>query len=223
MLSLIRCTYEAMKDKRLCMLQVTPTCHSRLCIGIQLSSLAVRRWGFTLSAGTIPVAEAHPDQPPPEVPPDQAMQLNSAVNRALMQNPLTGSTHRSASAQPAKLQAGGSEGGAGWGGSQSGQDWQQQIEKDLHRTFPGHPVMDKTGRSALRRILLAYSVHNPDVGYCQVGWGLAAVLHVCRSQRSLTHRNSSAHWAEQRAGVMQNNALACQPVVWAHRGVCHTC
>ena len=32
----------------------------------------------------------------------------------------------------------------------------------------GHPVMDRTGRKALHRILLAYAWHNPNVGYCQV-------------------------------------------------------
>lgn len=50
----------------------------------------------------------------------------------------------------------------------SSHDWNLQIEKDLHRTFPGHPVMDGTGRSALRRILAAYARRNPSVGYCQV-------------------------------------------------------
>ena len=43
-----------------------------------------------------------------------------------------------------------------------------QIEKDLHRTFPGHPVMDTSGRNALRRLLAAYARRNPSVGYCQV-------------------------------------------------------
>ncbi len=56
--------------------------------------------------------------------------------------------------------------GASW--HPSSRDWNLQIEKDLHRTFPGHPVMDGTGRSALRRILAAYARRNPSVGYCQV-------------------------------------------------------
>lgn len=47
-------------------------------------------------------------------------------------------------------------------------DWNMQIEKDLHRTFPGHPVMDISGRNALRRLLAAYARRNPSVGYCQV-------------------------------------------------------
>ncbi|KAM0923888.1 hypothetical protein ACQ4PT_005232 [Festuca glaucescens] len=42
-----------------------------------------------------------------------------------------------------------------------------QIEKDLPRTFPGHPALDEDGRNALRRLLLAYARHNPTVGYCQ--------------------------------------------------------
>ncbi|KAJ8461036.1 hypothetical protein OPV22_033962 [Ensete ventricosum] len=46
--------------------------------------------------------------------------------------------------------------------------WKGQIEKDLPRTFPGHPALDDDGRNALRRLLTAYALHNPSVGYCQV-------------------------------------------------------
>ncbi|XP_024960575.1 ecotropic viral integration site 5 protein homolog [Cynara cardunculus var. scolymus] len=45
--------------------------------------------------------------------------------------------------------------------------WKGQIEKDLPRTFPGHPALDEGGRNALRRLLTAYARHNPCVGYCQ--------------------------------------------------------
>ncbi|XP_027935154.1 EVI5-like protein isoform X2 [Vigna unguiculata] len=45
--------------------------------------------------------------------------------------------------------------------------WKKQIEKDLPRTFPGHPALDENGRNSLRRLLLAYARHNPQVGYCQ--------------------------------------------------------
>ncbi|KAH9620426.1 hypothetical protein KSS87_004765 [Heliosperma pusillum] len=44
----------------------------------------------------------------------------------------------------------------------------KQIEKDLPRTFPGHPALDEEGRNSLRRILIAYARHNPSVGYCQI-------------------------------------------------------
>jgi len=47
------------------------------------------------------------------------------------------------------------------------EDWLPQIDKDLHRTFPDHPMMDTPGRAALRRILGSYSIRNPKVGYCQ--------------------------------------------------------
>ncbi|KAF8396653.1 hypothetical protein HHK36_018277 [Tetracentron sinense] len=46
--------------------------------------------------------------------------------------------------------------------------WKGQIEKDLPRTFPGHPALDEDGRNALRRLLTAYARHNPSVGYCQL-------------------------------------------------------
>ncbi|KAG1339162.1 TBC1 domain family member 8B [Cocos nucifera] len=45
--------------------------------------------------------------------------------------------------------------------------WKTQIEKDLPRTFPGHPALDGDGRNALRHLLTAYARHNPSVGYCQ--------------------------------------------------------
>ncbi|XP_059462248.1 uncharacterized protein LOC132191314 isoform X2 [Corylus avellana] len=45
--------------------------------------------------------------------------------------------------------------------------WRRQIEKDIPRTFPGHPALDADGRNSLRRVLLAYARHNPSVGYCQ--------------------------------------------------------
>ncbi|CAI7774975.1 unnamed protein product, partial [Closterium sp. NIES-53] len=45
--------------------------------------------------------------------------------------------------------------------------WAVQIEKDLPRTFPGHPALDSIGRDSLRRLLTAYARKNKDVGYCQ--------------------------------------------------------
>jgi len=43
------------------------------------------------------------------------------------------------------------------------------IEKDVTRTFPGHPFFDSpSGQHSLLRLLTAYSVFNPTLGYCQV-------------------------------------------------------
>ncbi|XVF76538.1 hypothetical protein PTKIN_Ptkin13bG0273600 [Pterospermum kingtungense] len=46
-------------------------------------------------------------------------------------------------------------------------NWRKQIEKDLPRTFPGHPALNDNGRDSLRRLLFAYARHNPSLGYCQ--------------------------------------------------------
>ncbi|KAK1389116.1 RabGAP/TBC domain-containing family protein [Heracleum sosnowskyi] len=44
----------------------------------------------------------------------------------------------------------------------------KQIDHDLPRTFPGHPWLDtKERHAALRRVLVAYSFRDSDVGYCQ--------------------------------------------------------
>ena len=40
----------------------------------------------------------------------------------------------------------------------------KQIDKDISRTFSGDESFSK---EELRRILVAYSVRNPNVGYCQ--------------------------------------------------------
>mmetsp|Transcript_709 Transcript_709/g.2188 ORF Transcript_709/g.2188 Transcript_709/m.2188 type:complete len:1367 (-) Transcript_709:3815-7915(-) len=43
-----------------------------------------------------------------------------------------------------------------------------QIEKDLLRTFPGHPLfLRRSGIASLRRLLTLYSRYNTNVGYCQ--------------------------------------------------------
>ncbi|TYZ63209.1 hypothetical protein PybrP1_007458 [[Pythium] brassicae (nom. inval.)] len=42
------------------------------------------------------------------------------------------------------------------------------IEKDICRTYPEHPFFQtEKGKSELKNVLCAYSLHNPSVGYCQ--------------------------------------------------------
>ncbi|KAL8533063.1 hypothetical protein ACS0TY_009352 [Phlomoides rotata] len=62
--------------------------------------------------------------------------------------------------------------------------WKGQIEKDLPRTFPGHPALDEDGRNALRRLLTAYARHNPSVGYCQAMNFFAGLLLLLMSEEN---------------------------------------
>jgi hypothetical protein len=44
----------------------------------------------------------------------------------------------------------------------------EEIDKDLHRTCPEHEYyQSEAGIQALRNVLVAYSWHNPTIGYCQ--------------------------------------------------------
>ncbi|XP_072128147.1 TBC1 domain family member 10B-like [Mobula birostris] len=57
--------------------------------------------------------------------------------------------------------------------------WLDIIEKDLHRQFPFHEMFALRGghgQQDLYRILKAYTVYQPDEGYCQAQAPVAAVL-----------------------------------------------
>jgi hypothetical protein len=46
--------------------------------------------------------------------------------------------------------------------------WIEDIDKDLHRSFPQHPFYQKKENlQPLRRVLMAYALRNPSLGYCQ--------------------------------------------------------
>ncbi|PRP74767.1 hypothetical protein PROFUN_06628 [Planoprotostelium fungivorum] len=56
-------------------------------------------------------------------------------------------------------------------------DCTEDIEKDIHRSFPQHPEYQKAGNlDSLRRVLVAYSWRNPGIGYCQSMNNVAASL-----------------------------------------------
>eukprot|EP01114_Cavostelium_apophysatum_P017256 TRINITY_DN5084_c0_g1_i1.p1 TRINITY_DN5084_c0_g1~~TRINITY_DN5084_c0_g1_i1.p1 ORF type:complete len:802 (+),score=205.98 TRINITY_DN5084_c0_g1_i1:158-2563(+) len=51
-----------------------------------------------------------------------------------------------------------------------------QIQKDVNRTFPKHiSLMEQGGQQTLLSVLKAFSVYDPDVGYCQ-GMGFVSAL-----------------------------------------------
>lgn len=60
----------------------------------------------------------------------------------------------------------------------------RQIDHDLDRTFPGHPVIDSPeGQASLRRILRGYSFRDSRVGYCQgMNFVAASLLLVMKTE-----------------------------------------
>uniref|UniRef100_A0A1L8DVD1 Putative ypt/rab gtpase activating protein n=1 Tax=Nyssomyia neivai TaxID=330878 RepID=A0A1L8DVD1_9DIPT len=59
------------------------------------------------------------------------------------------------------------------------QQYIEEIRKDQHRQFPFHEMFldeDKPGRIELFNILKAYSIFNPQIGYCQAQAPIAAFL-----------------------------------------------
>lgn len=53
-------------------------------------------------------------------------------------------------------------------GRQVDPDVLAEIEKDIHRTFPGHVTLTSpAGQRAMRDVLRAYAAYDPDVGYSQ--------------------------------------------------------
>lgn len=46
-------------------------------------------------------------------------------------------------------------------------EWSQQIEIDISRTFPDLKSFSEVPQQKLLRVLNAFAAHNPDVGYCQ--------------------------------------------------------
>ena len=55
---------------------------------------------------------------------------------------------------------------------------EEQIEKDLHRQFPDHEMFSTkgSGKQDLFRVLKAWAVYRPNVGYCQGQAPIASLL-----------------------------------------------
>lgn len=68
----------------------------------------------------------------------------------------------------------------------------EEIERDVHRTYPEHPYLQtEEGLGCLRRVLLAFSIHNTEVGYCQSLNFLVGFLMIVFEQE----REEKVFWA----------------------------
>lgn len=53
------------------------------------------------------------------------------------------------------------------------------VLQDILHTFANHPWLEEPdGQAAVKRVLAAYSVHNPEVGYCRSMNHIVALLLV---------------------------------------------
>ena len=70
--------------------------------------------------------------------------------------------------------------------------WSRVIDNDVNRTFPFHQFFKSqngSGQKPLKNVLLVYSEHNPEVGYCQsMNFIVAFILMISGS------REKEAFW-----------------------------
>ena len=80
------------------------------------------------------------------------------------------------------------------------------IGRDINRTFPEHPQFGfEQGQQALYRVLKAYSLHDLEVGYCQVGTPPPPTppsLASCTC-RAICKQNHFKHRTQPAAGQVQ--------------------
>ncbi|GMP85299.1 hypothetical protein CsSME_00038509 [Camellia sinensis var. sinensis] len=89
------------------------------------------------------------------------------------------------------------------------QKLRRQIEKDLPRTFPGHPALDEDGKNSLRRLLLAYARHNPSVGYCQDSEVLVKDEEIKEGWKNYFEKLNEEYGGRSKGEKVASNELLC--------------
>jgi hypothetical protein len=94
-----------------------------------------------------------------------------------------------------------------------------QIEKDLSRSFPGHPFFESPqGRRSLQNVLTAFSWLNPAIGYTQsmnfwVGLMLIFIPEEVRSKTTTTTKKKKTIQLTRYYALLSpnRNASGCSP------------
>ncbi|KAF8072845.1 Tbc1d2 [Scenedesmus sp. PABB004] len=95
-------------------------------------------------------------------------------------------------------------------GAAPGARWLADIDADLDHSFPAHALLQAPdGRAALRRVLAAFSAHDPAVGYVRGMNAIAALLLLAANRRGTArrpppargHRRTASERARARAAA----------------------
>eukprot|EP01062_Namystynia_karyoxenos_P080588 TRINITY_DN8701_c0_g1_i1.p1 TRINITY_DN8701_c0_g1~~TRINITY_DN8701_c0_g1_i1.p1 ORF type:complete len:878 (+),score=231.95 TRINITY_DN8701_c0_g1_i1:77-2710(+) len=111
----------------------------------------------------------------------------------------------------------------------------RDIERDLHRTCPGHAAEQQV-LSSCSSVLHAYAVRNPDVGYCQGMNRLAALLTSAMPEERafwtlalVVERVVPDYYKGLQGAVVDLRLLECmvaqlEPLLWQHlQGIGFSC
>lgn len=106
----------------------------------------------------------------------------------------------------------------------------EEIEKDLKRSLPEYPAYQtEEGINRLRRVLIAYSWKNPDVGYCQAMNIVAAALLIFQTEEQafwtltvLCEKYVPGYYSKTMYGTLLDQKVfeslveKTMPILWAH-------